>query len=216
VGRCYEFAAVIVDGCEHAMRVDSGGGACVCPTCEAHCTGRFAGCASILEQPGFVPQGAPDWAVQCLPAPQPSDRPHGSGHRSAAAVPKDATADLEAIVRAELGSTSNELRELVSRAFADARSGDREQAALSASVEDALDHAQARLGDALIAQLQQALRPMMEQHRAQVLDAIEALRAELRERDEDRSRSTTTAEALARVTRRVGRVERSLGVTPGE
>jgi hypothetical protein len=93
--------------------------------CGARCTGRFAGCASILEQPGFVPESAPDWALQSLPAPAPIERFHGPGHRGAAAsaatAPGEAGADVAAIVRAELGSTADTLREIVAQALANPR-----------------------------------------------------------------------------------------------
>ena len=63
MGHCYEFALDIVPGCEHAMTVSDSGGVCECPTCDAVCGGRFEGCASVLERPGYVPMHAPRRAV---------------------------------------------------------------------------------------------------------------------------------------------------------
>lgn len=59
MGRCYEFGVVIAGGCDHAMVVSPEGGACVCGTCGAACTGRFRGCDAILAMPGHVPVAAP-------------------------------------------------------------------------------------------------------------------------------------------------------------
>ena len=63
MGRCYEFGAIIHEGCDHAMVVSSEGGTCVCNTCGSSCPGRFSGCGSILAQPGYVPVLAPRWAT---------------------------------------------------------------------------------------------------------------------------------------------------------
>src|SRR5687768_4144955 len=59
MGRCYEFGAVIHEGCDHAMVVSPEGGACVCGTCGVACTGRYSGCEAILAIPGHVPLAAP-------------------------------------------------------------------------------------------------------------------------------------------------------------
>jgi hypothetical protein len=62
MGRCYEFGAVIGEGCGHAMVVSDEGGHCVCPVCQVTCPGKFNGCAGIVAQPGYVPLSAPVWA----------------------------------------------------------------------------------------------------------------------------------------------------------
>ncbi len=74
MGHCYEFGTTIVGGCGHAMTVGPEGGACQCPTCGAHCEGRFKACEAILATPGYVPRVAPGWAVerQSPPAYEPN------------------------------------------------------------------------------------------------------------------------------------------------
>lgn len=63
MGRCYEFGVEIHAGCEQAMVVTAGGGACECRQCETVCPGRFGGCAAVVAVPGRVPASAPSWAV---------------------------------------------------------------------------------------------------------------------------------------------------------
>ncbi len=74
MGRCYEFGVVVGEGCEHAMVVPAGGGRCQCATCGVTCTGKFAACASIIDQPGYVPATAPAWAV-AVGGPRPEPAP---------------------------------------------------------------------------------------------------------------------------------------------
>jgi hypothetical protein len=62
MGRCYEFGVAIGDGCEHAMVVSDGGGACGCAACGATCGGRFRSCAEVTSTPGYIPLAAPAWA----------------------------------------------------------------------------------------------------------------------------------------------------------
>lgn len=64
MGRCYEFGVLVGEGCQHAMVVPASGGRCECEVCGVACTGKFAGCAAILAQPGYVPATAPAWALQ--------------------------------------------------------------------------------------------------------------------------------------------------------
>ena len=240
VGRCYAFAAVITEGCDHAMRVSADGGACECPTCGAHCPGRFPACESIVQKPGYVPANAPDWAVHCLEPPVAAERGGGQHRRGRAAnnAVVETPDEVVALVRTELAATTDELRAITSQAVANLKTGDRDSAVLGAWVEDAIEQAQSRLGDALTAQLMQALRPMMQQYRAELFEAIDAVRFELTERTRELSgeqkrlhdlyhevatgrldeggASGTVAEGLARVATRVGRLERSLGITPQE
>lgn len=63
MGRCYEFGVEIQAGCEQAMVVTAAGGACECRDCSTTCPGRFAGCATVVANPGRVPPSAPSWAV---------------------------------------------------------------------------------------------------------------------------------------------------------
>lgn len=72
MGRCYEFGVLVGEGCEHAMVVPHAAGRCECATCAVVCTGRFAGCAGIIERPGYVPPTAPAWAVA---VGRPPERP---------------------------------------------------------------------------------------------------------------------------------------------
>jgi hypothetical protein len=134
VGHCYEFAVSIDASCDHAMRVSDDGGACVCPTCGAHCEGRFAACAGILEEPGYVPLTAPAWAVELVDrptdlrpreatahAPTPVDGPDHSPPVDDALVAaidravRDAVADVGSTLRSqllgELLSASDDLRQ---------------------------------------------------------------------------------------------------------
>lgn len=60
MGRCYEFGVVIHEGCEHTMVVSPEGGACLCGSCGASCTGRFRGCDAVLALPGHIPIAAPE------------------------------------------------------------------------------------------------------------------------------------------------------------
>ncbi len=71
MGRCYEFGVEIHAGCEHAMVVTAEGGACECKVCSTVCPGRFAGCAAVVAIPGRVPPSAPAWAT---PGAGESDR----------------------------------------------------------------------------------------------------------------------------------------------
>lgn len=59
MGRCYEFGAVVVSGCDHPMVVVAEGGACACTECAAFCRGKFSGCPDIVARPGYVPVLAP-------------------------------------------------------------------------------------------------------------------------------------------------------------
>lgn len=59
MGRCYEFGAVVSQGCDHAMVVVAQGGACGCSQCGALCRGRFSGCPEIVARPGYIPVLAP-------------------------------------------------------------------------------------------------------------------------------------------------------------
>jgi hypothetical protein len=58
------------------MTVSDSGGVCECPTCDAVFGGRFEGCASVIERPGYAPVHTPRGAVErTLPGkvvPQPS------------------------------------------------------------------------------------------------------------------------------------------------
>ncbi len=69
MGRCYDFGVSIDTSSERAMVVAAEGGMCVCPSSGVTCTGRFAGCADILNQPGRVPSNAPAWSLD--PSPEP-------------------------------------------------------------------------------------------------------------------------------------------------
>lgn len=77
MGRCYDFGVSIDTSSERAMVVSAEGGSCVCPSSGVTCTGRFAGCADILNEPGRVPSNAPSWSLDPSPAvqqPKPANR----------------------------------------------------------------------------------------------------------------------------------------------
>lgn len=82
MGRCYEFAVAINGGCEHAMVVTPEGGACECPSCGAHCTGKFGGCEAIVAVPGRVPPHLPDSAVPGYFSPPSQRADHAGGSLS--------------------------------------------------------------------------------------------------------------------------------------
>lgn len=91
MGRCYEFGAVVHEGCGHAMVVTDAGGACGCAVCGALCEGRFKGCAQVVAQPGYVPVSAPAWArpgAEVDPAVPPAATPP-SRRRNGSSVPSE-------------------------------------------------------------------------------------------------------------------------------
>lgn len=117
MGHCYEFGVSITAGCAHAMTVSPAGGACECPTCAAHCEGRFAGCAGVLCRPGYTPAVAPSWASSRVEPPeQHSDgfvaRRVDSAELVPAPEPEQAFVDL---LRCELESTRAELQGALDR-----------------------------------------------------------------------------------------------------
>lgn len=116
MGRCYEFGVGINDSCEHAMSVTLTGGACECTVCGAHCPGRFAGCAQVVDKPGHVPALAPSWARSGDAAgpPRPElSRPLGPGAWAPAPLLTGGNGDPRPIggVEAELAA----IRELVEK-----------------------------------------------------------------------------------------------------
>lgn len=184
------------------MRVAADGGACECPTCGARCEGRFAACEPILEKPGYVPPNAPDWAVRGLEPPHVERRCRSirsaAQPRTADEAEVLAPEDVIAMVREELEATTTELRALVVQAVEEVKTAQRDDAALSVWVEDAVEHAQSRLGDALTARVLQALRPATQQNRTEMLDAIDAVRRELSDRTEQLSSAQDRLQYLYR------------------
>lgn len=123
MGRCYEFGVLVGDGCEHAMVVPAGGGRCECATCGVSCTGKFAACTAIIDQPGYVPSTAPAWAVAIgapAPAPVPDEPvlPASPAAESRAPRPPSATApagDLTELIEAVAKQLSEHDVDLVTR-----------------------------------------------------------------------------------------------------
>lgn len=66
MGRCYDFGVEIHSGCEQAMVVTAEGGACECRACATVCPGRFGACAAVVAVPGRLPPSAPSWALPPL------------------------------------------------------------------------------------------------------------------------------------------------------
>ncbi|MCJ7673054.1 MAG: hypothetical protein MUP67_13560 [Acidimicrobiia bacterium] len=164
------------------MRVDKKGGACVCPTCGAHCEGRFEACGPILEQPGYVPMTAPTWAIDCVdpPAPQPAlprvARHDADASMSAPATDQSSTVDQAHALRA-VGPALSELRDELLGAIADVR---RDLAGRDQQLADAYSN--------------------LSESYAKLSTAAE----------EERDMARAVVEGLARVARRVGRLEKTL------
>jgi len=234
MGQCYEFGVAIHADCAHAMRVSSIGGQCECPTCGTVCLGRFEGCTGILDQPGYVPVTAPTWAVDLTEPPPPTPtlppraRLAGTNDES---VVDDPGLDMLAEIRAELDDAKAELRAVIQESLADVET-DPHSAAFADAMTDAVERAQSRLIDALRAQLVQALRPAIGEVRDEMLGAMDSVRRELSDRDKelvdafhgladsysqlsvvvesDRETTRVIVEGIARIARRVGRLERRL------
>ena len=235
MGQCYEFGVAIHAGCGHAMRVGGAGGQCECPTCGAVCLGRFGGCAGILERPGYVPVTAPRWAVDLTEAPPPTPtlppRTRLAGTVIEGGHVDEDTGDVPAEIRVELDAAKDELRAVVAQAFADVEH-DPHSAAFADAMTDAVERAQARLVDSLRTQLIQSLRPAMGEAHDELLNATDSLRRELTDRDKklvdafngladsysqlsvvvesDRETTRVIVEGIARIARRVGRLEKRL------
>ena len=212
MGHCYEFGVTIKDGCGHAMRVPTKTGACVCPTCNARCEGRFEACARIVSKKGYVPATAPKWAIDCTEPPKIKAPPPRRTMVAAPVVAADSTpsSDDAGLLRPELDTAK--------------------------AVADAVEQAQTRLIDALRAELLQSLQPSIAALREELLTSVDEVRRELADRDKelvsaydrlsasfsqlaegagvDRGTDKAVVEGLARVARRVGRIERSLGQRP--
>ena len=115
MGQCYALGATINPACDHAMRVDEAGGACVCPTCEVRCEGRFEACGPILQRPGYVPVSAPQWAIDCVDPAAPEETIRRSARNGHAHTPSTNGAgpagDLGvlAVVRSEFETVTDKL-----------------------------------------------------------------------------------------------------------
>jgi len=173
MGRCYEFGVPVVDGCEHAMVVVAEGGACACSACGAHCLGKFAGCADIVAQPGYVPSTAPAGLVpsadrNLLPIP---NRPASPPPTDLA--PDTSTTDLE-VSRALLVAVQSELDAV--RAHLHALL-DRPVGAGREEVLDAIERVRAEL-DARDAELRAAFDEVVA-HYGRMADTIDELAARM-------------------------------------
>lgn len=114
MGRCYEFGVSVDEACEHAMSVVADGGSCECTVCDARCPGRFAGCAQVVDQPGYVPVLAPAWARSgtASAAPAPELAPPRPVHRP---VVRDLEAGRPARPVGDVESELAVIRELVEK-----------------------------------------------------------------------------------------------------
>jgi len=238
MGQCYEFGVAIHADCGHAMRVGARGGQCECPTCGTVCVGRFEGCTRILDQPGYVPVTAPTWAVELTDPPPPTPtlppraRLAGVVEDPVERAPADDTAaSISAELREELDVAKQELREVIQQSLANVER-DPHSAAFADALTEAVERAQARLADSLRAQLIQSLRPAMTDVRDELLGATDSVRRELSDRDKelvdafngladsysqlsvvvesDRETTRVIVEGIARIARRVGRLEKRL------
>lgn len=122
MGRCYEFGVSVEDGCEHAMSVVADGGACECTVCQAQCPGRFAGCAQVVSQPGYIPALAPAWARSGRDAAAPVSElsPPRSGGRPAVGEPEAGDRRPVGDVEAELATIRELVEKLLERPEGDA------------------------------------------------------------------------------------------------
>ena len=235
MGQCYEFGVAIHAGCGHAMRVGPTGGQCECPTCGAVCQGRFEGCVGILEQPGYIPVTAPQWAVDLTEAPPPTPtlppRARLAGNDDHAPDDAGTDASVPSDVRAELDAAKAELRDVIRSSLAQIETDPH-----SAAFADAVERAQTRLVDSLRTQMIQSLQPTITDVRDGLLSATDSLRRELSDRDKelvdafnrladsysqlsvviesDRETTRVIVEGIARIARRVGRLERRLADPP--
>lgn len=105
------------------MTVSPAGGACECPTCAAHCEGRFAGCAGVLCRPGYTPAVAPSWASSRVEPPeQHSDgfvaRPVEAAEAARPAEPEQLFVE---VLRGELESARAEMQGALDRAVNELR-----------------------------------------------------------------------------------------------
>lgn len=151
------------------MVVPAGGGRCECATCGVACTGKFAACTAIIDQPGYVPSTAPAWAVAVgAPSPAPAVAPDEpvlpeppapetgpSGGGPAPTLPTGG--DLTELIEAVAKQLSEHDVDLVNRI--DALAGQvAELQRQSASQAAALEAAVAAL-DELVSRLDHSVRP---------------------------------------------------------
>jgi hypothetical protein len=197
MGRCYEFGTVIVDGCDHAMRVADAGGACICPTCGAHCEGRYKGCVPILQHAGYVPSTAPSWAVEGTepPVAQPE-----SGWRSRAEESPGAVATVDGS-----GDSARRLADAIGSSLAEAtharQARDMERVTMGTRAEllEAVDGVRREIAD----------------HSKQLEDGQERLRHDLTgARASDLEILRTMVDGLTRLSHRMERIEEALGLPP--
>jgi hypothetical protein len=150
MGRCYEFGVLVGEGCQHAMVVPASGGRCECEACGVACTGKFAACASILAQPGYVPATAPAWALQKgegTAATGAGSRSLGSGTASASGPEVAAAVDgLAARLDERLAELTRRIDALAADVTRLQHPVDQQAAALEAAVA-ALDEAVKRLDE---------------------------------------------------------------------
>ena len=197
MGQCYEFGVTIKDGCGHAMRVPTKTGACVCPTCQARCEGRFEACARIVSEKGYVPVTAPQWAVDCTEPPaieSPLPRRVTLAVPGIAADSSPPSGDV-GVLRAELDATKAELAALKEQTLGDRTPDDRtlddrtpdDATAPPATdlVADAVEQAQTKLIEALREDLLGSLGPPITALRDELLSAIDEVRREFADRDKE-------------------------------
>jgi hypothetical protein len=148
----------------------------------------------------------------------------------------DAPGDEVGTLRTEIDAAKAELLALVKQMVGNRAPDSGTDPEFPAVIADAVEQAQSRLIDSLRAQLLQSLRPSIIALRDELLGAIDEVRREFADRDKelvsaydrlnatygqlveglgsDRSTDKAVVEGLARVARRVGRIERAFGQSP--
>ncbi len=220
MGRCYEFASHIVDGCDHAMTVNLDGSACECPSCGAHCTGRYDGCASILAQPGFVPVSAPQWAIERRTRPAaPLDEPRVAMLRDAP-VSNPARRDngVSDVQREDVLAVIADLRrEIADLAGSVASTGLADQVAERTAQETsrAIDARMRELRTDLTWSVDEARRDLDDASKRQLaaLDTLTTGLAEATQQAGTNQRALRAmVEGLTRVASRLNKIEQALGL----
>ena len=214
MGRCYEFAAEIEAGCDHAMRVSDEGGACECPSCGARCEGRFDLCASVLERPGYVPANAPGWAAErTVPV-------HWAGVTQSARMRR--TLDPEPVIdltashdptfgSTAIGDAAHDLRTSLKGATADVITrvcAELEPELARDTIAKLNDDHRAPVTE--LARVADVVRPEIQRMIAQQLASMERLAAEVdrlaEQADADRRTLRAVVEGLDRLAKQIGRL----------
>ena len=213
MGHCYDFAVEIVEGCDHAMTVSDAGGLCECPTCGARCGGRFEACGQILEQPGYAPATAPQWAIDRSAPPQgrhPAQSPRRTSQANAQLIDLVELADNAPTM---VGDDARDPNAALQRTASAARAGvhDDPEAKTTPGADARPDWDGSDLRsqfEAVADELRQALESATKQQLAAVEGLIDTIDQLVEAAEADRRTLHSVIEGLDRVARRIAKFDR--------